>query len=325
MNILVTGTSGHLGEGLMRTLRGGPHRATGLDRKAGAFTDLVGSIADREFVRASMRGMNAVLHAATLHKPHLETHTSRDFVDTNIAGTLNLLEAAAEAGVRSFVFTSTTSTFGSAMTPGKGEAAVWVTEELVPVPKNMYGASKVAAEYLCELVHRRDGLACLVLRTSRFFPEDDDDKGVASADSGNNAKANEFLHRRADIQDIVDAHLLAIDKAPALGFGRYIITATTPFGPGDLAELRVDAPRVVARLVPEYVEVYARRGWKMFPDLDRVYVNDRARRDLGWRPKYDFREIVRMLAAGEDPSSPLARAVGHKGYHDRAVPPYTVA
>lgn len=56
----------------------------------------------------------------------------------------------------------------------------------------------------------------------------------------------------------------------------------------------------------------------MFPEIDRVYVNERARRELGWRPKYDFAHVIDVLHAGEDPRSPLARAIGSKGYHTEA-------
>src|SRR6185369_1924514 len=123
----------------------------------------------------------AVLHAATLHKPHVATHTRQAFVDTNITGTLNLLEESVAAGVQAFVFTSTTSAFGRALVPPPGEPAAWITEDVVPVPKNIYGATKVAAEDLCELVHRDHGLPGVILRTSRFFPEEDDDKRAREA------------------------------------------------------------------------------------------------------------------------------------------------
>ena len=128
-----------------------------------------------------MRGVQAVFHAATLHKPHVATHSRQDFVDTNITGTLNLLEEAATAGVESFVFTSTTSVFGDALVPPAGAPAAWVTEDVTPVPKNIYGVTKAAAEDLCQLFHRNQGLACIVLRTSRFFPEEDDNKGGAGS------------------------------------------------------------------------------------------------------------------------------------------------
>ena len=327
MKIIVTGSSGHLGEALIRTLRGTTHQVVGLDRTASPFTGRVGTITDRDFVRRCVQGMDAVIHAATLHKPHVATHARQDFVDTNITGTLNLLEEAASAGVSSFIFTSTTSAFGRALTPPPGAPAAWVTEDVPSVPKNIYGVTKTAAEDLCEVFHRLHRLACLVLRTSRFFPEVDDDPAVRSAYDDGNVKANEYVYRRVDLQDVVDAHVLALEKAPSIGFGRYIISATTPFQPDDLSDLRLNAPQVVERRVPEYAEEYARRGWRMFPGIERVYVNERARRELGWQPRYDFRQIIDCLRAGDAPRSPLARSVGSKGYHDRAFAdgPYPVS
>ena len=326
MRILVTGSSGHLGEALVRTLRASTNEIIGIDRTPSPFTTHVGSIVDRAIVRRCMDGADAVIHTATLHKPHVGTHSKQEFVDTNITGTLNLLEEAVSAGVSAFVFTSTTSAFGAAMTPPRDAPAVWVTEDVRPIPKNIYGVTKIAAEDLCELHHRVHGLACVVLRTSRFFPEEDDNSAIRGAYADANVKANEYLNRRVELQDVVDAHLLALEKAPSIGFGRYIITATTPFLPDELVELRHNAAAVVERHVPEYVEVYARRGWKMFPGIDRVYVNDRARRELGWQPRYDFRRVVECLKAGDAPWSELARLVGAKGYHGRAFPegPYPV-
>jgi UDP-glucose 4-epimerase len=326
MAILVTGSAGHLGEALMRTLLEAGHQPIGVDIKKSAFTHEVGSIADRDFVKRCMPGVQAVLHTATLHKPHVATHTRQDFVDTNITGTLNLLEEATSAGVGAFIFTSTTSAFGQALTPPTGAPAAWITEDVVPKPRNIYGVTKVAAENLCELFHGVRGLPCLILRTSRFFPEPDDRKEIRQSYDDANVKLNEFLYRRADIEDVVSAHLLALERVHAIGFGRYIVTATTPFTRDDLSELRTNAAAVVKRRVPRYQDVYAYRGWSMFPDIDRVYVNERARRDLGWKPRYDFAHIIDLVHAGEDPRSPLARAVGSKGYHADAFAegPYPV-
>jgi UDP-glucose 4-epimerase len=315
MRVLVTGSAGHLGEALVRTLQSTGYDVVGLDLVASPFTHNVGSLADRRHVKHCMQGVDAVLHTATLHKPHIVTHSRQDFIDTNITGTLNLLEEAVAARARSFVFTSTTSAFGRALTPPAGAPAVWVTEDVRPVPRNIYGVTKTAAEDLCELFHREHGLACLVLRTARFFPEPDDDPATRQAYDDGNAKANEYLYRRVDLEDVASAHVLALKKAAAIGFGRYIISATTPFLRDDLLDLRVSAPLVVRRRVPDYEAEYARRGWKMFPSIERVYVNERARQDLGWQPRYDFRHVLDSLKAGSDPRSPLARAVGSKGYH----------
>lgn len=326
MKVLVTGSAGHLGEALVRSLKNLHHDVVGLDILASAFTSHVGSITDRTWVEGCMLGVQAVFHAATLHKPHVATHSRQDFVDANITGTLNLLEAAAAAGVESFVFTSTTSVFGDALVPPAGAPAAWVTEDTTPIPKNIYGVTKMAAEDLCQLFHRNQKLACVVLRTSRFFPEQDDDKGVRNTYSDDNVKANEYLYRRVEIEDVVSAHLLACRHARALGFRKYVISATTPFLPEDLPTLRVDAARVVRRRVPDYAAEYERRNWTMFPSIARVYVNERARNELGWQPRYDFNYIISRLKAGDDPRSPLARAIGSKGYHVSAFAdgPYPV-
>jgi UDP-glucose 4-epimerase len=117
---------------------------------------------------------------------------------------------------------------------------------------------------------------------------------------------------------VVSAHLLAAHRAPSAGFAKYIISATTPFSRQDVAELRNDAPLVVRRYVPDYEAEFARRGWTMIPGIDRVYVNDRARAELGWQPRHDFRTLIARLRAHDDIRSPLAREIGSKGYHDRA-------
>ena len=78
------------------------------------------------------------------------------------------------------------------------------------------------------------------------------------------------------------------------------------------------------RLFPDYEAVYAQRGWSMFASIERVYVNARARSELGWAPRHDFRHALDRLKAGEDHRSPLAAAVGAKGYHAVSTGPYTV-
>lgn len=315
MKVLVTGSAGHLGEALVRASLDRSHDVAGLDIKQSRFTTHVGSILDGPLVRHCMSGVDAVFHAATLHKPHIATHSRRDFVDTNISGTLNLLEQAVLAGVQSFIYTSTTSVFGDALVPPAGAPAAWITEEVASIPRNIYGVTKAAAEDLCELFHCNQGLACLVLRTSRFFPEEDDNDQVRAAYSDANVKTNEYLYRRTDIEDVVSAHLLAAERAPVIGFRKYIISATTPFRREDLADLAVDAPRVVRKRVPVFEEEYLRRRWRMFPTIGRVYVNERARNELGWRPRYDFEHILSQLQTGDEMGSPLARLIGSKGYH----------
>ena len=315
MTILVTGSAGHLGEAIVRTLKARGQNVRGIDILASPFTARTGSIADRGFVDACMVGVTAVIHCATLHKPHVATHSYAQFVETNITGTLNLLEAARATGVGAFVFTSTTSTFGDALSPAVSEPAAWIDEDVVPIPKNIYGVTKLAAEGLCELFARKHGLPVVVLRTSRFFPEADDDAAVRARFGTENLQAVELLYRRVDIADAVEAHLLAVERAAGIGFGRYVVSATTPFVRDDLVALREDLPGVLRRLYPGYAAAFAAKDWRVPDGIDRVYVNARAVTDLGWRPRYDFHHVLDSLAAGEDFRSELARAVGAKGYH----------
>ncbi len=315
MRVLVTGSAGHLGEALVRTLQAERYEVAGLDLLDSSFTTHIGSVSDPDFVRSSMRGVDVVMHAATLHKPHVATHLRQAFVETNITGTLNILEAALATGVSGVVFTSTSSVFGGALIPADGQPAAWITEEVQPVPKNIYGVTKRAAEDLCQLFYRTKGLPSIVLRTSRFFPEPDDDPNRRRRYDDLNLKANEYLHRRLDLADAVDAHLLAAERAPAIGFGRYLVSATTPFAPEHLPRLRSDAPGILRSLFPDMEQEYLRRNWTMPSGIDRVYVNRRARDELGWKPRFDFRHVLDCLQRDEDVFSPLARAVGIKGYH----------
>ena len=217
MKILVTGSAGHLGEALMRVAAQEGWDVVGLDLKSSQYTNFVGSIVDRDFVRDCVADVDIIFHTATLHKPHVRTHTRQEFIDTNISGTLNLLEEAVAQRCKALIYKSTTSTFGAALKPPRGTPAVWVTENLQPQPKNIYGVTKCAAEGLCELFHRKAKLPCVVLKTSRFFPEADDDKSKRDAFDDKNLKVNELLFRRTDIADLTMAHIQAAKRAEARG------------------------------------------------------------------------------------------------------------
>jgi UDP-glucose 4-epimerase len=314
MRVLVSGSSGHLVEALVRTLRDRGADVTGLDIRPSAWTDVVGSVGDAAVAREVVAGIDAVVHTATMHKPQLAFLPRRAFVDVNVSGTLALLDAAADAGVRSFVMSSSTTVFGDALVPAPRDPVAWIDESVIPVPKNIYGVTKAAAEELCQLAYRNQKLPCVVLRVSRFFPEADDTPDAHEGRTDDNVKADEYASRRVALEDVVDAHLLAADKAPRLGFRRYVISATTPFRREDLPQLRTDAAAIFARRLPSVAAIWAERGWRFPSRLDRIYVNTSARRELGWRPRFDLDAIAQMVASEGTVRTPMARQVGSKEY-----------
>jgi UDP-glucose 4-epimerase len=305
VNILVTGSSGWLGQSLVPRLVAEGHRVVGLDPVAAPTTEVVGSVVDRTLVRHTLRdyGIDAIVHAGALHKPHVATHDPSHFIAVNVHGTLNLLEEATAAGspVDRFVFTSTTSLMISQeIWSGRERGmrrAVWIDEEMAPLlPRNIYGVSKLSAEHLCRMVHERSGLPMVVLRTGRFFPEEDD-MAQKIFQSGENTKANEFLFRRLTVEDAAEAHIAALARAPKVGFDTFIISALTPFHPADCEDLMHDAPAVVAHYYPRYREIYARRGWTMFDSIDRVYDSSKAMRQLGFVCRTGFGEVLDRLSS----------------------------
>lgn len=281
MKVLVTGSSGRIGGAIAARLSLG-HQVTGFDLRPGPLTTVTGDVCDTVLLAGLCKGMEAVVHTASLHVPDLAARTAQDFREVNVDATRRLLQACGEAGIQRFIYTSTTSLYGDALVPEAG-AAVWVTESLMPRPRDIYDETKLAAEAACADA-ARDGLSCISLRMSRCFAEEP------------RLVAIYRLYRGVDALDVAAAHELALGAAPS-GFETYNISAPQPFAAGDCRRLLTEADAVVVEKFPWARAEFARRAWMLPQSIDRVYVVDKAITGLGYRPEHDFASLFRRQGA----------------------------
>ncbi len=283
MLILVTGSAGRIGRAIVECLRRQGHAVRGLDRLPSASTDLVADLLDEPALRHALQGVQAVVHTAALHAPHVPLVPESAFERVNVEGTRGLWRLACAAGVEQIVYTSTTALYGDAATP-PGRAG-WVTESLPPQPRTVYHRSKLAAEALLQAAAARGGPRVTVLRMARCFPEPAP------------LMAAYRLHRGIDARDVATAHAAALATAgPA--YRCVVVAAPTPFRPEDAEALQRDAPAVWRLRAPALVQAFAARGWPLPGPVDRVYVPARARDELGWEARFGPDEVLRQLDAG---------------------------
>lgn len=279
MRILVTGAAGLIGSGVAARLAQ-EHDVIGLDLLPGEHVQIVGDCWNVAEWRQRVAAVDAIVHTAALHAPHVGQRSDDDFRRTNVEATSRLLDFALDAGASHFVLTSTTSLYGRALEPVG--TAVWVDESLMPQPRDIYDETKLEAEQLVASVGRSMTVASL--RMSRCFPEPAD------------VMAWYRLYRGIDRRDVADAHALALKRRgpPAT----YVIAAGTKFRGVDCELLLHDAPAVIERRCPSLSERMAARGWQPPRSIDRVYHSGLASRELGFAARFG---IESCLAGEWDP------------------------
>lgn len=283
MRVLVSGSAGRVGRAIYVALAAAGHAVSGIDATPSSTSEHVGDFADPTLLAAALQGVDAVVHTAALHAPHVPHLPESAFRRVNVDGTRRLLEAASAAGARRILFTSTTALYGAAATPA-GRAG-WVDESLEPQPQTIYHRTKLEAETLLAQAAAQGGPVLRILRMSRCFPEPVQ------------VMAAFRLHRGIDVRDVAAAHLAALEHAGAAS-ACFLVSGATPFLRDDAAELLADAPAVLAHRAPELLAALAHRGWSPPASIDRVYDPRHAIATLGWRPRFGFGEVLAQHDAG---------------------------
>ncbi|MBW8183288.1 NAD-dependent epimerase/dehydratase family protein [Shewanella nanhaiensis] len=279
MKVLVTGTAGRVGRAIYIHLMKS-HEVVGVDKTPCSTVNYVGDIRDSALMNTALNGVEAIIHTAALHAPHVGLCSEGEFAEININATEQLALLGLQRGVKHFIFTSTTALYGYASTP-EGVAG-WVDETVQPQPKSVYHKSKMMAESMLENISKQFALPITVLQMSRCFPESADFMSVYR------------LTRGIDVRDVALAHACALDKR-LQGFRRYIISGKTPFVREDCEQLPLHAAGLIQTHIPELAQEFANRGWQLPQGLDRVYDSSLAQRELGWQPKHSFESVLSML------------------------------
>jgi UDP-glucose 4-epimerase len=189
-----------------------------------AFRLVKGDIRDAKLVREALKGVDAVFHEAAFVSVTLSVKDPVVANDVNVAGTLNVLKASVDLGVKRFVFASSAAVYGETSTPLK-------SEDMASAPLSPYGVSKLAAESYVRSFYRTYGLETVSLRYFNVYgPRQSFDldcayggvisiflnrilRGMSPVVYGDGEQTRDFVY----VRDIVEANMLALNSKKAAG------------------------------------------------------------------------------------------------------------
>jgi UDP-glucose 4-epimerase len=295
MRVLITGGAGFIGSHLavalqkraavriVDNLRTGDRR-----RLEGRNVDFVqASVLDTAALRSAMSGADVVFHLAAMVGVQESMDNPRGCIETNVIGTFNVLEAAADAGVPKLVFASSAAIYG-------GEPPVPTPETTSPSPKSPYAMSKLDGEYLCEMFLREERLKTVTLRFFNVFgPGQDPASPYAAAVPtfirraicgeevtifGDGEQTRDFVY----VEDIVSSLLFVAENSD--------LTGTYNCGYGHQTTINAIANRILALTQSEsrLIHLPARLG-----DVRHSCASTERLHACGWRPVSGLEEGLR--------------------------------
>jgi nucleoside-diphosphate-sugar epimerase len=248
------------------------------------FEFIQGDVRDAQAVLTAARGAEVIVHTAAIHGIHLGDHSTRDFYDLNLTGTLNMWEAAEAVGARAVVFSSSMGVYKSHDAPGQGAA---LREDVPLRPGDIYGWTKVAGEELCRLYGRRSGIPSVALRFGMFVPEPFFRYGIR------------LLYGGVDASDVARSVLVSMDALTSgtVTWDAFNVESVVPFQDEDVEQLARDPLPVLDKYYPGASDLLRERGVTELAPVTVRYPMDHARQVLGWAPERNFDRWLEELAS----------------------------
>jgi len=292
VKILVTGAAGTLGGALIPRLveRGDDVVAVDVRRGTADAEWIIGDIRDAAVVLDAVAGSDLIVHGAAFHGIHLSERSRREFFELNVLGTFNVWEAAVEHGVRGVVFSSTMGVYGDSRRPSADDEVVILDEEVLLLPGDVYGWTKVVGEELCRFQTRTSGIPSIALRYGMFVPEPFFRYGIR------------LLYGGVHEVDVTDAVVAALNTLAAgrKGFEALNVESRLPFAADDAADLRRDPMAAIDRHWPGSADLLRSRGVDVLQPITEIFPVTRLERTLGVRGRHDFTNWLRELEQRPD-------------------------
>lgn len=231
-----------------------------------------GDLRDSQAVADACKGIDAILHVAALHGRAWDEAGDEVGFEVNVIGTKNILEGAAQAGVKRVVFTSSIWATGHGVAP----PYLPIDENLPREPFELYGLTKIVGEQICRYATSKHGLSTIVLRPG----------GIAPADAYAPNQVN-YLAGVVDVRDVARAHVLALEAPEDMRHEVFVVTADSPLCKVDPHEFRADPVGTLDKVVPGAAQLASQGKLQLSPDLE-WYTVAKAKAMLGYEPKHNF-------------------------------------
>ena len=298
MKVLITGADGFIGSHLTETMVRQGHKVRAFVQYnsfnhwgwldgcgadvAGQFEVFAGDIRDSNGVREAMKGCDAVLHLAALIAIPFSYHSPDSYVETNVKGTLNVLLAARDRGVRRVIHTSTSEVYGTAR-------FVPITEEHPLQGQSPYSATKIAADQLALSFYASFGLPVIIARPFNTYGPRQSARaviptiitqianGMQQIKLGALSPTRDFNY----VQDTVAGFIAALTSDNGLGevvnFG-----SNFEISIGDTAQQIADVMGVKVEILTDEARIRPDKS-----EVERLWAaNAKAKELFGWQPAY---------------------------------------